>query len=81
MSAPDTDLEKQQKRHRGPIWGITLGLVFVAILALGAFVWPGVPLDRQAAPDGAPTEVTEDGNATASPAIVDSDAGTTEDGQ
>lgn len=56
MSAPDTNLEKQRKRHRGPIVGITAGLVFVAILALAAFVWPGIPLDRQAAPDGAPTE-------------------------
>jgi hypothetical protein len=56
MSAPDTNLEKQRKRHRGPIVGIVAALVFVAILALAAFVWPGIPLDRQAAPDGAPTE-------------------------
>ena len=60
MSAPDTDLEKQRKRHRGPIWGISIGLLFVALVALGAFFWPGVPLDEQAAPDGTSTETVED---------------------
>ncbi|MFW5654115.1 MAG: hypothetical protein ACOCYW_00520 [Roseicyclus sp.] len=59
MSAPRTDLEKQRRHHRGPIMGITLGLVFVALLAIAAFIWPGVPLDQQAAPDGEPTETTD----------------------
>ena len=59
MSAPDTDLEKQRKRHRGPIYGITFGLAFVIIVALGAFIWPGIPLDEQAAPDGEATETIE----------------------
>lgn len=58
MSAPKTDLDKQAKRHRGPIYGITIGLIAVALLALAAFLWPGVPLDEQAAPDGEPTETT-----------------------
>jgi hypothetical protein len=59
MSPPDTNLDKQRRRHRGPIWGITAGLVFVAIVALAAFLWGGWPLDRQAAPDGAATETVE----------------------
>lgn len=32
MSAPDANLDKQKKNHRGPLVGITIGLVFVAIL-------------------------------------------------
>lgn len=70
MSAPHTDLEKQTKRHRGPILGISIGLVFVAIVALAAFVWPGIPLDEQAAPDGAPTETTEGDGLTGGPSVV-----------
>jgi hypothetical protein len=60
MSAPKTNLEKQTRRHRGPIVGISVGLIFVALVAIAAFVWGGIPLERQAAPDGAPTEVEEE---------------------
>ncbi len=31
MSAPDTDLKKQERRHRGPLWGILAVLVLVAV--------------------------------------------------
>ena len=37
MSAPDTNIEKQQKRHYGPLWGITAVLIVVAI---GIFAVP-----------------------------------------
>ena len=37
MSAPDTNIEKQQKRHYGPLWGIAAVLVFVG---LGIFAIP-----------------------------------------
>lgn len=70
MSAPDTDLNKQVRRHRGPIYGITLGLIFVAIVTIGAFVWPGIPLDRQAAADGAATETVDDQAVTGGPSII-----------
>jgi hypothetical protein len=77
MSAPDTDLEKQRKRHRGPIVGITLGLVLVAIVALAAFVFPGIPLDDQAAPDGEPTETVGGESVSGGPSvIVDNEANT-----
>lgn len=32
MSAPDTNVETQKKRHFGPLIGITAGLVFAGIL-------------------------------------------------
>lgn len=35
MSAPQTNIERQKRRHRGPIVGITLGVVFVLLLVLG----------------------------------------------
>ena len=35
MSPPDTTIEKQKRRHRGPLWGIGLAVVF----AFGLFVW------------------------------------------
>lgn len=35
MSAPQTNIERQKRRHRGPIAGITLGVVFVLLLVLG----------------------------------------------
>jgi hypothetical protein len=68
MSAPRTDIETQRKRHRGPIVGIVGGLIFVALLALAAFVWPGIPLDEQAAPDGVPTETTDGDAVSGAPA-------------
>ena len=60
MSAPDTNIEKQQRRHFGPLWGITLVLV-VAVAAIFA-----VPLlspeveDATAAQTGVgPVEATQ----------------------
>ncbi|WP_341365419.1 hypothetical protein [Yoonia sp. BS5-3] len=37
MSAPDTNIDKQQKRHYGPLWGFAAVLVAVGI---GIFVVP-----------------------------------------
>ena len=89
MSAPKTNIEKQAKRHRGPIWGITIGLILVALVALAAFVWEGIPLDEQAAPDGEETEsdtvvapdVETSGNGTAEEAgaASEGDAGTAQE--
>jgi hypothetical protein len=54
MSAPDTNIDKQKKRHAGPIIGITAGLVLAGILL---FVFLGFQVDP--AEDGAPeAEVT-----------------------
>lgn len=42
MSAPDTNVEKQADRHKGPLWGmgsvlIWAGLLFAAFLAWTAY--------------------------------------------
>jgi hypothetical protein len=50
MSAPDTNLETQTKRHRGSIWGISAALIVAVLAAVGFFLWDGVPSDNQAAP-------------------------------
>ena len=38
MSAPQTNIEKQEKRHAGPLIGITAGLILAAVL-LVAFIF------------------------------------------
>ena len=43
MSAPNTNLEKQERRHRGPLIGITAGLAFVAVLLLGYVFFIATP--------------------------------------
>lgn len=32
MTAPNTDVEKQAKRHAGPLIGISIGLIVVIVL-------------------------------------------------
>ncbi|OWU80487.1 hypothetical protein [Phaeobacter sp. 22II1-1F12B] len=41
MTAPDTNVEKQARNHRGPLWGIMLCFVFVALLTVGWLVLYG----------------------------------------
>lgn len=43
MSAPNTNLEKQERRHRGPLIGITAGLLFVAVLLFGYIFFIATP--------------------------------------
>lgn len=47
MSPPDTNLEKQKTRHRGPLTGIVIALGFVVILIVVYMLFLG---------DGAPDE-------------------------
>ncbi len=37
MSAPETNIEKQKKRHRGPLIGLAIAAVFV-VLILGYYI-------------------------------------------
>lgn len=54
MSAPNTNLEKQEKRHAGPLIGITAGIAFVAIMVLGYVFFIATPADDT--PDITPTD-------------------------
>ena len=55
MSAPDTNLERQTRRHKPSLWGITAVLALAATFAVVAMMSEGVPADEQAA--GVPAEV------------------------
>lgn len=39
MSAPDTNLKRQERQHRAPLWGIWASLGLVALLFLGWIGW------------------------------------------
>lgn len=67
MSAPDTDVEKQAKRHAGPIIGIAAGLTFAAILLVAYLFYVSSPADDT--PDNTPTgeAAVTDGNETITP--------------
>ena len=75
MSAPDTDVEKQAKRHAGPIIGIGAGLAFVAILLVAYIFYVSSPADDT--PDNTPTgeAVVTDGNATVTPEDAENEPG------
>lgn len=50
MSAPDTNIEKQTRRHKGSFWGLALALIIATAAAVYFLGWTGVPGDEQAAP-------------------------------
>lgn len=55
MSAPDTNLESQKKRHKPSLWGIgAAGAFGVAMLLVIVFVSVGA--NEQVAEDGVPTD-------------------------
>ena len=39
MSAPDTDIKKQEKDHKGPLIGMAFGVAFAGVLLIGFLVW------------------------------------------
>lgn len=55
MSAPDTNVERQAKRHRAPIWGILIALVFG--IFVGALLSTGTAFFRGQDPDGANVQI------------------------
>ena len=39
MSAPDTNIKKQEKNHKGSLTGMRAVLIFAAVLLVGFIVW------------------------------------------
>lgn len=39
MSAPDTNVKKQEKQHKVPLVGMVWSVVWAAILLIGLLVW------------------------------------------
>ena len=39
MSASNTNIEKQAKRHRGPLFGIAIAVIWAAVLFAGFMIW------------------------------------------
>jgi len=49
MSASTTQIEKQVKRHRGPLYGMALAVVWAAMLFGGFLGWTAYQADNQTA--------------------------------
>ena len=39
MSASNTNIEKQAKRHLGPLFGIAMAVIWAAVLFAGFMIW------------------------------------------
>ena len=62
MSAPNTDPNQNPKRHRAPLFGMSGGVVFVAILIVGMLIYLGTSFvgpTRVAPEDAAPSQSTD----------------------
>lgn len=53
MSAPTTNVERQAKNHRTPIWGILAAVAFGGLMG-AAITWTATSGD---APEGAPQQI------------------------
>lgn len=56
MSAPQTDLDRQKRRHRGPLIGIVAALIFAGLLFV-IFLGDATAPDDSLLGDGATTTV------------------------
>ncbi|EAR52615.1 hypothetical protein OG2516_05888 [Oceanicola granulosus HTCC2516] len=54
MSAPDTDVEKQAKRHRPALGGMAIVLLFVALITIAFSFWI---FAQGESPEGAETQI------------------------
>ncbi|WP_386682807.1 hypothetical protein [Loktanella sp. R86503] len=54
MSAPKTDLDKQEKNHRGPMRGMAFVVGFALLLLVGLMVWTS---SNGTSPEGADTQI------------------------
>ncbi len=54
MSAPDTNVKSEEKKHKSALLGIKATMVYAAILLTGLVVWTFFQSDG---PDGAETQI------------------------
>ncbi|CUH25517.1 hypothetical protein JSE7799_00698 [Jannaschia seosinensis] len=54
MSAPQTDLEKQEKRHYGPLIGIAAGVLLALVLLVSMIFYVATP-EEVSEPDRVPS--------------------------
>ena len=54
MSAPDTNVEKQAEKHKGPLTGMAAGLLFAGLLLFGLIIWV---VARGGTPEGADVQI------------------------
>ncbi len=84
MTPPDSNLDKQKKRHRGPLWGIAAVLILVALLFFGYLTYitgadpEEPPVEEEVLPDedgipaeGAPATPLEDEDS--APQVIEED--------
>ncbi|MGR3454554.1 hypothetical protein [Pseudooceanicola sp.] len=55
MSAPHTNIEKQERRHAVPIWGIIIAVLFG--MFVGGFLSTSTAFFRADEPEGAATQI------------------------
>lgn len=51
MSAPDTNIKKQERRHAPALSGITIALLASGVIMIAVALFVGVPWNEQAAPN------------------------------
>lgn len=49
MSASNTNIEKQKTRHRGPLFGIAMVVVWAGVLLTGFLIWTAYQADNPTA--------------------------------
>lgn len=59
MTAPDTNIEKQTRRHKGPLFGMIIGAVAVCLVGLAAFSGVFSPSDDAEGEAAATTTATD----------------------
>lgn len=60
MSPPDTNIEKQAKRHKGPLTGMPLAIAVATVVFLGFLAWSALTdTDTSGAQSVTETETSE----------------------
>lgn len=49
MSAPDTNVDRQKRRHAGPLVGMAVVVIFALALLFGLYVWLTAEAEEPAA--------------------------------